>query len=318
MTLFGNTATTAGRHHLGAVATIGVFDGVHRGHIHLLKAVIDKARSSGLRAIVFTFSNHPLQVVAHDRAPRLIVPLSERMRLLRGLGFDSVVALDFTPELMRLTARQFVSLLHRRYGVDCLVMGFNNRFGSDGGASLAGEPLPLELSYAEQYDGPEAPVSSSIIRRMIADGNVAEAERKLGRPFTLAGTVAHGYNNGTSIGFPTANILPPDGQLLPAVGAYVVLATIDGDSRRLPAMAAVGYRPTIVGDSDGALSLEVNIFNFDADLYGKRLTVEFIDRLRDERRMSSLDELRGQLERDRRQSIEILTKYNNFHYNKEL
>lgn len=308
-TIYSSHNVDGGASPRGLVATTGVFDGVHRGHRHLLDTVTREALKRGLGAAVVTFDNHPSQVLAPDRRLSLLMTLDDKLRTLREYGIDNIFVLHFTRELSVMSSRDFITMLHRDYGVEVLVAGFNHRFGHDGGDVDSVADLPVEIVRAGEYAGPEAPVSSSVIRRLLAEGDVVEAARKLGRRYRVAGRVGHGRRNGTAIGFPTANVTDLDPALaLPAVGAYAVTVTLDDGT--YGGMAAIGYRPTVDHSARPALSVEVNIFDYDGDLYGHRIALSFVERLRDERRMTDLDQLRRQLTDDRRRAEALLTSIN--------
>lgn len=304
MTLLTHTSTLPLH---SAVATIGMFDGVHLGHQLIISTLCAQARAAGKASLVVTFDRHPQHVLRPDADPTpLIMSLRERLRLLGELGVDYVLPLPFTAELARLTAGQFMATLQQRWGVDTLVMGYNHRFGSDRMDRIddyrrAASALAMQVVQAPEYDG--AHVSSSIIRRLIGEGRVAEAAALLGRPFALEGTVVHGEHVGTGLGFPTANVggLPPH-QLLPADGAYAVQAVTE--KGRFPGMAGVGTRPTV---SDGLhSSIEVNLFTGRLMIYDQPIRVEFVQWLRGEKRFSSVTGLIHQLAVDREQALKIL------------
>ena len=192
-------------------ATIGMFDGMHRGHIVLINALKDCARERGLCSAVVTFSRHPQQVLNPEGCPRAIMTLERKIELIESTGVDYLILLDFEPELARLSSREFMEMLSVNYGVTTLVMGYNHRFGHDSGASFAqyvnhGREMGIEVVKAPEYLGEYAPVSSSIVRQLIAGGRVEDAMNCMGHPFELSGKVIHGFHNGRGIGFPTANI----------------------------------------------------------------------------------------------------------------
>lgn len=295
------------------VATIGMFDGVHRGHQLIVSTLCARAQALGRASLVVTFDKHPQHVLRPGADPTLLImSLQERLRLLGELGVDYVLLLPFTTELARLTAGQFMAMLQQRWGVDALVMGYNHRFGSDRMSSIddyrrTASALSMQVVQASEYDG--AHVSSSIIRNLVGEGRVAEAATLLGRPFVLEGTVVHGEHIGTGLGFPTANVggLPPY-QLLPATGAYAVRAVTE--KGRFSGMAGVGLRPTV---SDGSLrTIEVNLFVDKLMLYDQPMRVEFVQWLRAEKRFSSVVGLIHQLAADREQALKILHNTKDF------
>lgn len=296
--------------HCGIVAaTIGMFDGVHRGHLWLIEQLRSWAAARGLKSAVVTFRDHPQNVLRPDDGLQLIMPLSCRLDLIAATGIDYIVLMDFTSELSRLDSSGFMRLLHDDYATAAILMGFNHRFGHNRNEQLAdyvrhGSELGIEVARAEEYLAQYAPISSSIVRRLLLSGDVAEAGNKLGRRFSLTGSVAHGFARGRDIGFPTANVvLPATNLIVPRNGVYAVWATLPDGSRHA-AMANIGTRPTFADGSQR--SIEVHIIGFDGNLYDSVITVEFVQRLRDERPMSSIDELKRQLTADLALTCKIL------------
>ena len=293
------------------VATIGMFDGVHLGHATLVDFLKLQAADQGKQSLLITFLRHPRQVLHPDEPFKLIMPLDERLKQIEALGPDLLVQLDFTAEFAKLDSSQFIELLRDRYGVSLLVAGYNHRFGHNRGETFRdycrhGEQLGVKMVKAPEYLGPYAPVSSTIVRGLIAAGRVVDAMHCMGRPHMIKGKVVHGFHNGRGLGFPTANVGEIDPQLLlPHNGAYAVLAHVDGQV--LQGMANIGKRPTL--DNGDQLSIEVNLFDFDDDIYGKDITLEFISFLRLEFKMCGLEELKHQLTLDRNNAKRILNDY---------
>jgi len=293
------------------VATIGMFDGVHLGHVTLVDFLKRQASVLGKQSLVITFLSHPRQVLHPDEPFSLIMPMGERLARLQELEPDMLLPLDFTRELSQLNSVQFIELLRDRYGVAMLVVGYNHRFGHQRGETFEdyrrhGEALGVEVVKAPEYLGEYAPVSSTIVRSLIAAGKVKDAMHCMGRPFTLSGRVVHGFHNGRGIGFPTANVGETDPDiLLPHNGAYAVLAHVNG--LVLQGMANIGKRPTL--DNGDNISIEVNLFDFDDDIYGMDITLEFISFLRLEFKMCSIDELKHQLTLDRSNAQRLLHEY---------
>ena len=293
------------------VATIGMFDGVHLGHATLVDFLKQQAADQGKQSLLITFLRHPRQVLHPDEPFKLIMPLDERLKQIEALGPDLLLQLDFTAEFAKLDSLQFIELLRDRYGVSLLVAGYNHRFGHNRGETFRdycrhGEQLGVKMVKAPEYLGPYAPVSSTIVRGLIAAGRVVDAMHCMGRPHMIKGKVVHGFHNGRGLGFPTANVGEIDPQLLlPHNGAYAVLAHVDGQV--LQGMANIGKRPTL--DNGDQLSIEVNLFDFDDDIYGKDITLEFISFLRLEFKMCGLEELKHQLTLDRNNAKRILNDY---------
>lgn len=291
------------------VAAIGMFDGVHLGHLTLIDEVKRIAAQRHLKSAVITFAQHPQAVLRPDSDIKMLMTVPDKVAEIGRHGIDVTVLLNFTYELSLNNSRQFLQLLRDRYGVAVLVVGYDHRFGHDKSETFAdyvrhGKELGIDVVKAPEYLGEYAPVSSSIIRRLIASGKVDDAMRCMGRPYTLSGKVVHGFHNGRGIGFPTANVgeIPTD-LILPHKGAYAVMVKVDDEWHQ--GMVNVGVRPTL--DNGKRLSVEVNIFDFDGDIYGKPITLQFIKFLRLEFKLGSIDELRAQLTRDRNTSRQILT-----------
>ena len=296
-------------------ATIGVFDGVHVGHQRLLGMMKIDAEVAGLKTMAITFDRNPRQLFDADYKPQLIITQNEKEILFKyGLSIDYLVVLPFTMEMAQLSARDFMQqVLKDKLNVKVLRLGYDNRFGrgrTEGFDDYEryGREMGMEVikSAPYQLEGYSEPVSSSLIRRLIAeDGNVKEASRLLGRPFELWGTVKPGEHIGSTLGFPTANLEPEDpDKLIPAPGVYAVEAILGYGFVR-PAMMNIGTRPTFGGQKQ---TLEVNIFDFDGDLYDHEIAVYFADRLREERRFDSPEALKAQLEEDKKRALEIVNK----------
>ena len=290
-----------------AVATIGFFDGVHRGHRYLIEQVCEAAAERGLASAVVTFPIHPRRVMQSDFHPQLLTTCDEKVRMLERAGIDACIMMDFTPQLAALSARQFMALLKEQYRIEALVIGYDHRFGhnrAEGfaeyaayGRELGMEVLPARAYYLNRSEGQGAgsDVSSSGIRRLLQAGDVKAAAQALGYRYFLQGRVVGGYRVGHRIGFPTANLCVnnPD-KLIPADGVYAVWADVDG--HRYGGMLCIGTRPTLANGSDR--SIEVHLFDFQADIYERPLTLSFVQRTRDEQKFASVDLLVAQLHRD--------------------
>ena len=293
-------------------ATIGVFDGVHAGHQKIILQMKSDAMQAGLKSMVITFDRQPRELFVANYCPQVLTTLKEKLFRLSIYDVDYIVVLPFTMELAQLSAREFMQqVLKDKLNVKLLRLGYDNRFGRgrtegfDDYVRFGGEmDIKVLQGTPLQFTGYTEPVSSSLIRRLIAEeGLVNEASGLLMCQYRLSGVVKTGEHIGSTIGFPTANLEPENsGKVIPASGAYAV--TVDlGDGEQRPAMMNIGTRPTFDGQKQ---TLEVNIFNFEGDLYGKRLTVFFVKRLREERRFDSPEALKAQLEEDKKQTFEIL------------
>lgn len=279
------------------VATVGTFDGLHKGHQRVLATLKALAVEKGLEPLVITFDRHPLETLAPQKAPCLIQSPSRRTNALYSQGFSQLV-LEFTPRLASMSAREWMQKMHEEQRVDCLVVGYDNTFGSDGmRMSLAdyhrlGSEVGVDVVEADY----EPRAGSSAIRKLISEGLLDEACALLGRRFEITGEVVAGKQLGRRLGFPTANVRPAYRAQFPLSGVYAVEVELPDGTRR-PGVANVGTAPT-VGEAQPAVALEVHIPGFSGDLYGERLTVTFVRRLRDERKFDSLDALKAQIALD--------------------
>lgn len=282
-------------------ATIGFFDGVHQGHVHLLHQLKDIALQRGLKSMAITFPEHPRQILQSDYRPRLLSTPQDKMKLLEQTGIDYCFPLHFTSGLAAMDARSFMTdFLQKRLGVSTLLVGHDHHFGHDTNLTVddyrhIGAQIGMEVIPAGAFLYEGAPISSSRIRRELMAGNVRQANEMLGYRYSLTGTVIHGLQNGRKMGFPTANLGPYcEFMQIPADGVYAALAKIDGET--WPAMVNIGYRPTFEGK---ARTIEAHLLGFDRDIYFHELTLEFVEFLRPERRFSSPQELAVQLDIDR-------------------
>lgn len=298
-----------------SVATIGFFDGVHRGHRYLIEQVREAAAARGLASSVITFPMHPRKVMQSDYHPELLTTCDEKVTLLAQTGIDSCIMLDFTPEVARLSAKEFMSILKERYRIQALVIGHDHRFGhnrSEGFEDYVryGKALGMEILLARAYTykrevaETEVTISSSVIRRLLQEGNVSEAAEYLGYDFFLEGTVVGGYHVGRKIGFPTANLRVDDpDKMIPADGVYAVHVFLEG--KKYGGMLSIGYRPTL--DNGPDRSIEVHIFHFNADIYNQPMRISFVRRTRPELKFNSMDELIERLHLDEAEIKGILS-----------
>lgn len=289
-------------------ATIGCFDGVHRGHQYLLHQVYEIARQEGLSTALITFPVHPRQVMQSDYQPQLLSCLPQKTSLIQSLQGDYCLMLPFTRELSRLTAREFMQFLHEQYNVRILVIGYDHRFGhnrSEGFEDYCryGKELGIQVLQAQALTEEGVSISSSVIRNLLKEGNVAQANHYLGYSYYLDGTVVDGYKVGRKLGFPTANLLPscPD-KLVPAEGVYAVYAYIEGN--RYKGMLNIGHRPTVHNGTDR--SIEVHILDFSDNIYHKQMRIEFMHFVRREKNFPNLDALIEQLTQDKKTVSDLL------------
>ena len=279
------------------VLTIGVFDGVHRGHSHLLQRLISLARPS-FQPAVLTFTNHPVTVLQPDRQVSFLTTASEKERLLKAAGIELVVSLEFSSELAQLSAGEFVSLLVEKLNMKGLVVGPDfalgrNREGTTERLAELGMQMGFFVDVLDPLLLGGELVKSRVIRQKILEGDVSATCRLLGREYSLSGTVITGDRRGRELGFPTANVDVDKAMALPADGIYASWAVVDG--ARQPSATSIGVRPTF-GLTDRLV--EVYILDFDGDLYGRELEVQFVEKLRDQEAFGSLDALVEQINQD--------------------
>lgn len=292
------------------VATIGFFDGVHAGHRFLIHELEQIARTAGLPSAVITFPEHPSAVLHSDYQPKLLNSFDEKLKQLASTGIDYCIVLDFTLELSRLTAKEFISsVLADRLHVDTLLIGYDHRFGhnrEDGFEQYVayGADCGIKVIKASRYSDGEAAVSSSEIRRLLAECRVEEAARLLTYPYQLRGHIVGGHKVGRTLGFPTANMRVDEPfKVIPGIGVYAVRVYLD--DRCYKGMLYIGNRPTLNNGED--ISLEVNILDFSGNIYNDEMTVAFIRYVRGDIKFGSLEELADQLGKDRETVNKILT-----------
>lgn len=291
-------------------ATIGFFDGVHLGHRFLINELKEVAQARHLPSAVITFREHPRAVLQSDYQPKLLDSFDEKLERLASTGIDYCIVLDFTLELSRLTAQEFIgSVLAGRLHVEALLIGYDHRFGRDRADGFEqyvayGAACGMEVVKASPYDEGRTAVSSSEIRKLLAEGKVEEASRLLTYPYQLKGTIVDGYKVGRKLGFPTANIQVDEPfKVIPGIGVYAVWVYLKDKTYK--GMLYIGDRPTL--DNGNNITLEVNILDFSGDIYNNEITVAFIHYVRGDVKFGSLDELKEQLARDRETVDKLLT-----------
>jgi len=290
--------------------TVGNFDGVHRGHQALVEAVVGEARSRGVPAVALVFDPHPSRVLAPERAPGTLTTIPQRAEILGGLGVDRLVVLPFSRELSHEVAEEFARrVLAEALGASAVVVGFNFRFGRDRKGDVASLeafgsrlgfrvlPIPPVLHHG-------TPVSSTRVREAVARGAVESARDLLGRRYFLDGVVVQGVGRGRRLGIPTAN-LDPVNEVLPGGGVYAAFCGIENQGAPVRSVVNMGRRPTFGG---GAALLEAHLLDYTGDLYGRRLRLSFVERLRDEERFPDAAALRAQIERDIEAARRVLEK----------
>ncbi len=285
----------------GTVVTVGSFDGVHRGHVAVLDEIARRAGERDLHSVLVTFDRHPLTVVRPEVAPGLLTTPDEKKEILSQSGLDYVAFLPFTRTLSRYGPEEFVAqVLKRRFRVSELVIGYDHGFGHGRAGDIRllrrlGRRWDFDVDVVPAVASGGSPVSSTRIRAAVADGQVEQAARDLGRPYSFRGPVVTGLGRGRDLGFPTANIEPPVGRkLLPKQGIYAVRASLRTEIRS--GLLHLGPRPTFAGSPP---SIELYILDFDEDIYGERVRVDFLRRLRDVRPFATAAELVEQMKLDR-------------------
>lgn len=290
-------------------ATIGFFDGVHRGHQFMIDSLTTMAHAQGRQSLVITFDRHPRQVVHADYVPQLITTTDEKLQLLHATAADRIEMLHFDAQMAQLSAYEFMrQVLHEKYGVAMLLTGYDNRFGHNRAEGFAdyvryGEEMGMKVLQNTPIDIDGLRVSSSLIRRLIVEGNITEANNCMGHPYSITGSVAHGFQEGRRIGFPTANIVPESAEkLVPGNGVYATRVSVEG-GEWMPAMLNIGTNPTFQRQQT---TIEAHIIGFEGDIYGRKVRVEFGRKLRDEQRFESVEALQKQLETDKKEVLMVL------------
>ena len=311
MNVYRNIIAT--RHIPHAVVTIGTFDGVHLGHQAIFKKMKELAQDIGGQTVVVTFQPHPRQVLNIDSSNlRFLCTPEEKLERFEAFGIDNVVVIPFTKEFSRTPSEVFI----KDYIIDnikpeYIVVGYDHHFGKNrmGDFDLLNDlkkKYGFKVERIAAQDVENIAISSTKIRNALAVGNVKSANRLLGYAYSISAEVVRGNEIGRTIGFPTANLELPKEYMLLNGGVYACL--VDYEGRTYKAMANIGHRPTIGDRSEDQPIIEVNLFGFDGDLYGKTIRVHFIDRIRDEEKFNGLDELKAQLEQDREKVKQILAQ----------
>lgn len=295
------------------IVTIGVFDGVHRGHRALIEELLNIAQLKKMAPMVITFNNKPSSIIDPQRSHLMLSSQTDKRQLLESLGVSDIVFLDFNHDIAKMSAKDFLLYISKSYNIKAMLMGHDHIFGSDRITDLAqyvaiGNELDIEVikSKTKIFDNDRERISSSKIRHLISSGNVLHASELLGYFYILRGNVVEGMKIGRTIGYPTANIVPDiKNKLLPHHGVYAVFAVFDG--KKYPAMLYIGRRPTLDNGTD--ISIEVNIFDINVNLYSRQIEVEFIDFVREDCRFKDLSELKNRIYKDEQEVRKILSKY---------
>ena len=282
------------------VVTIGTFDGVHAGHQKIIKRLVDSARANNLESVILTFFPHPRMVLQKESGIKLINTIEERTDILEQSGIDHLVIHPFTMQFSRLTAREFVKeILVEKLRAKKVIIGYDHRFGRNRTANISdlkkfGEEFDFEVEEITRQDIEEVAVSSTKIRTALEEGRVEKANNYLRHPFSLKGEVVKGRGLGKEFNYPTANInIAEDYKLIPKNGVYVVRSVIEGETYF--GMMSIGTNPTVGGTSR---TIESFFFKLDKDLYGKRLKIDLLIRIRDEKKFNSVEELKLAMKQD--------------------
>ena len=289
--------------------TIGTFDGVHIGHRKILEKVINHAKNSNLKSAVLTFFPHPRMVLQKDANIKLLNTIEEKKWILEKMGLDILVIHPFTKEFSRLTATEFVrDLLVNKLKAKRIIIGYDHRFGRNRIANINdliafGNTLDFSVEEIPAQEIDEVSVSSTKIRKALEQGDVETANSYLGYEYMLTGTIKKGKGLGRKIHFPTANVnIEETYKLIPKNGSYIVKSKIH--EQDVFGMMNIGYNPTVNGTSK---TIEVHFFDFDENLYGEKLQIDLLSRLRDEKKFASLEELKSQLAKDKEKSLQFIS-----------
>ncbi len=288
--------------------TIGTFDGVHVGHQKVLSNLINSAKKDNATAVLLTFFPHPRMVLQKDTGIKLINTIDERIVLLEKTGLNTLVIHEFTKDFAEKTALDFVkNVLVDNLKISKLIIGYDHRFGKNREGNFEqltafGKTFGFEVSKIPQQEIDNITISSTKIRKAIELGNIEEANRNLGYYFMLTGEVVEGKNLGEKIGFPTANLsIKETYKLLPKTGSYIVKCEMENET--VYGMMNIGYNPTVKGKTQ---TIEIHFFNFNKDLYGKKIQIDVLKFLRDEQKFDSVSALKNQLITDKQKSLEII------------
>jgi len=294
-----------------SIITVGTFDGVHSGHRVLIQTVLEKSRKRNGRSVVVTFDPHPREIINPGKAGiKLLSTLEERCELLSELGIDEMVVIPFDRDFSLLTSEEFVrNIIWKKIGISEFVIGYDHQFGRNREGTIEtvqgiASELEFDVYVVSRQEVGDKTISSTAIRKALQElGDIDLATRLLGRPYILNGTVVQGDKRGMKIGYPTANIKPADSRkVIPKNGVYAVKARVDGEY--YDSMMNIGMRPTFDGESE---TIEVHLFEFDRSIYGNFIQVQFIKRIRDERRFKDVKSLKAQLDEDKIASKKALS-----------
>ncbi|MEX2604952.1 MAG: bifunctional riboflavin kinase/FAD synthetase [Gracilimonas sp.] len=297
-------------HNPNSVVTVGTFDGVHLGHRAIMDAVVRKAKERNARSVVVTFDPHPRDIINPGKGGiKLLTTLKERCEILQDLGVDLLLVIPFDRDFSLLTSEEFVrDIIYEKVGVSEFVIGYDHHFGRDRKGTIEtienlGKKLGFDAYVVSKQEMQHVTISSTVIRKTLAEeGNVNKAAEFLDRHYLLNGIVMHGDERGHTIGYPTANLKPEhEDKVIPKNGVYAVKVRVKEEW--YGGMMNIGIRPTFGED---VRTLEVHIFEFDKEIYGKTIQVRFVDRIRDEQKFDGIKALKSQLDSDKEKCLELL------------
>jgi riboflavin kinase / FMN adenylyltransferase len=288
---------------------VGFFDGVHLGHQQVINTAIKHAEEKGCKSAVMTFDPHP-SIVLGGRNEKVfyITPLEQKIEKLKELGVDTVFVVNFTSDFAKLSPEDFVEYFIKDLRVVHVTAGFDFSFGAFGKGNMELmqqiAESDFDVTVVEKFEQEADKVSSTRIRKALQDGDMEQAHRLLGRPFEVPGIVVHGDKRGRTLGFPTANVQHHEGSFVPSTGVYAVKILVQNEW--LDGVCNVGYKPTFKDPNNKQLSIEVNIFNFDKNIYGEQVVVAWYKRIRSEQKFNGIDALIAQIEQDKQAAIDYL------------
>ncbi len=292
------------------ILTLGTFDGVHIGHKKILERITQNTENGKYESLVLTFFPHPRMILQEKSEIKLLNTITEKSKLLEATGIENLVIHPFNESFSRLTAEEFVhSILVDQFHIQKIIIGHDHRFGRNRTANIDdliafGHEYGFEVEQISAQEIQDVSVSSTKIRKALNEGNMSLANDYLGYNYFLSGEVVQGKQLGRTIGFPTANIeINDEYKLIPKAGVYVVKVLID--QKEVSGMMNIGFNPTVNGQKQ---TIEVNLFDFDADIYGKKIQVSLLQYLRDEQKFGSVDLLKEQLHLDRKNALTFLNK----------
>lgn len=294
--------------NIGTVVTIGTFDGVHIGHKKIIEQLTENCHDTEYESIILTFFPHPRMVLQEESEIKLLNTIEEKISVLQKTGINHLIIHPFDRKFSQMTAEEFVEKIFvKQFNIKKIIIGYDHRFGRNRTADINdliryGEQFGFEVIQISAQEINDVSVSSTKIRNALQEGDVATANNYLGYSYMLTGIIKEGKRIGRTIGFPTANLhIEESHKLIPKTGVYAVSSFIDG--RVYFGMMNIGFNPTVGGTEK---TIEINFFDLDADLYGKKLTVSFLGKIRDEKKFDSLEHLKNQLSADKKSALEII------------